>query len=101
MPLLCDHTLATQQRQVSYHSREEGSLLASAWSCHQEETRSQHLLLPSQEELDPVPSPVLEVPGVRLLSLIPHELNPSSSGIDPSWTSKGVLGDCFKNEVQG
>ena len=23
-----------------YHSREEGSLLASAWSCHQEETRS-------------------------------------------------------------
>ena len=33
--------------------------------------------------------------------LIPHELNPSSSGIDPSWTSKGVLGDCFKNEVQG
>ena len=67
MPLLCDHTLATQQRQVSLIP-EEGSLLDSVWSCHQK-NQITNILLPGQEVSDPVPPQVLEVPGVRLLAV--------------------------------
>ena len=65
MPLLCDHTLATQQRQVSLIP-EEGSLLDSVWSCHQK-NQITNILLPGQEVSDPVPPQVLEVPGVCLV----------------------------------